>query len=117
LAPGLIRIASFFLFLTGVAYAGAAGDRHHCAPAGALSFLCGAIKPEDLKQLPGTPYLVASGFSPGSGLKLVDTRAKAFSFWYLGLPGQITPDRDHYPDCTTPPNPRFSMPGASACAE
>ncbi len=76
-----------------------------CAPTKGLSFLCGAIKPEDLKHIPGTAYLVASGFSPGSGLKLVDTRRKRFELWFTGRPDQITPDRVRYPDCTTPPDP------------
>ncbi len=76
-----------------------------CAPAQSLSFLCGAIKPEDLKQIPGTAYLVASGFSPGSGLKLVDTRHKRFERWFMARPDQITPDRVRYPDCSTPPDP------------
>jgi hypothetical protein len=80
------------------------GQDERCAPAGGLSFLCGAIKPEDLKQIPGTPYLVTSGFSPGSGLKLVDTRAKTFSFWYKGAPEQVALDRARYPDCATPPD-------------
>ena len=76
-----------------------------CKPAQGLSFLCGAIKPEDLKRIPGTPYLVASGFSPGSGLKLVDTRRKQFRFWYTGAADQIAPDPPRYPDCATPPDP------------
>jgi hypothetical protein len=76
-----------------------------CAPAQGLSFLCGAIKPEDLKRIPGTAYLVASGFSPGSGLKLVDTRRKRFEHWFLARPDQVTPDRARYPDCAMPPDP------------
>lgn len=76
-----------------------------CAPAQGLSFLCGALKPEDLKRIPGTAYLVASGFSPGSGLKLVDTRRKRFETWFRASPDQNAPDRARYPDCATPPEP------------
>jgi hypothetical protein len=94
------------IFITScAALASEAGQDERCAPAGGLSFLCGAIKPEDLKEIPGTHFLVTSGFSPGSGLKLVDTRAKTFSFWYNGAPEQVALDRSRYPDCVAPPDP------------
>lgn len=48
-----------------------------------LEYVCGPVKPEDVVTLPGTPWLIASGFSPGAGLKLIDTRTRAYRFWQV----------------------------------
>ncbi len=76
-----------------------------CSPSAGLNYLCGAIKPEDMKRIPGTRYIVTSGFSVGSGLKLVDARAKTFTRWFTANSDQITPNTQLYPDCATPPDP------------
>jgi len=76
-----------------------------CLAQDGLSFLCGAIKPEDMKRIPGTRYIVTSGFSAGSGLKLIDTRTRSYTFWYNGKADQIADDRTGASDCPSPPNP------------
>ena len=73
-----------------------------CAPSDALHFVCGAERPEDLAPIPGTHWLIASGFSPGAGLKLVDTRTRNLSRWFEGRPDQILFDRARYPHCPGP---------------
>lgn len=73
-----------------------------CAPTAQLHFICGADKPEDLARIPGTRWLIASGFQAGSGLKLVDTRSRALSRWYSGSIDQLRPDRARFPDCPEP---------------
>jgi hypothetical protein len=55
-----------------------------CAPDPPLSYVCGPVKPEDLLTLPGTPWLIASGFAPGAGLKLVDPATGAYRQWFTG---------------------------------
>ncbi|HAC88915.1 MAG TPA: hypothetical protein DCF95_13345, partial [Gammaproteobacteria bacterium] len=32
-----------------------------CYPDGEIQFICGPINPEDLYQIPGTPWVIASG--------------------------------------------------------
>ncbi len=76
-----------------------------CSPENGLVFLCDAIKPEDMKHIAGTRFIVTSGFSTGAGLKLVDTRKPGFHAWFVGAPDQIALDRVRYPDCATPPDP------------
>jgi hypothetical protein len=76
-----------------------------CPAQDGLSFLCGAIKPEDMKRIPGTHYIVTSGFSAGSGLKLVDTRTHSYTFWYKGEADQIANDEKGTSDCASPPDP------------
>ncbi|HET9474022.1 MAG TPA: hypothetical protein VFO82_09015, partial [Steroidobacteraceae bacterium] len=48
-----------------------------CEARRTLWFLCGAQRPEDVVRIPGTRWLVYSGFSNGAGLKLVDTAARS----------------------------------------
>lgn len=88
-----------------IALALAAAPAPDCTPDPELSYVCGPVKPEDLEPLSGTPWLVASGFAPGAGLKLVDTRTGTFREWFQGGPAQSRPDRIAYPDCPDAPDP------------
>lgn len=81
-----------------------------CRPSESLQFICGAERPEDLAEIPGTPWLIASGFSPGAGLKLVDTRDGTLRRWYSGLPDQVAWDRPAFPHCPGPPDARLLTP-------
>lgn len=47
-----------------------------CQTRGNLGFLCGTARPEDVVRVPGTAWLIYSGFSQGAGLKLVDGDAR-----------------------------------------
>ena len=87
----------------GLFHTAAAGDA--CSPSGNLHFVCGAQHPEDLAHVPQTPWLIASGFSDGAGLKLVDTRDDTLRPWYTRSPAQIQHDSAAYPDCQEPPDP------------
>ncbi|NML09384.1 hypothetical protein HHL08_04380 [Sphingobium sp. AR-3-1] len=76
----------------------------NCAPTAQFAFVCGANKPEDLAHIPATPWIIASGFAIGSGLKLVDSRTRRASLWFTAASDQVAPD-PRYPDCATPPDP------------
>lgn len=76
-----------------------------CSADTELAYVCGAQKPEDLLTLPGTSLLIASGFSKGAGLKLVDTLTRTHWQWYTGAPGQIALDAEAFPDCPGAPDP------------
>lgn len=75
-----------------------------CAPTAQFAFVCGANKPEDLAHIPATPWVIASGFATGAGLKLIDSRIRRATPWFTAAPGQVAPD-PRYPDCATPPGP------------
>ena len=81
-----------------------------CGPTVDLSFICGAEHPEDLAPIPGSRWLIASGFSPGAGLKLVDIEAKTLTRWYTGAPEQLAQDASLYPDCPGPPDAALLTP-------
>lgn len=78
---------------------------HPCAPDSSLSYICGLAKPEDVVALPGTRWLVASGFAPGAGLKLVDARSREARSWYTGAQEQIDVRTDASRRCPGPPDP------------
>lgn len=84
----------------------APADAPVCSPVvEGLHFICGVVDPEDLARIPGTRWIIASGYDPGggliagSGLKLVDADAKSFTTFYAGAAG---PD-NRYPQCGPPP--------------
>lgn len=85
-----------------------------CAPNQGLQFICGAERPEDLARIPGTRWLVASGFSNGAGLKLVDTDAHTMRLWYSGDPKQIRHGKQSYERCPSAPDAKtFNAQGIS----
>ena len=67
------RAATALLLAAAIAVACDGTER--CQSRGNLGFLYGAERPEDVVRVPGTRWLVYSGFSNGAGLKLVDTAA------------------------------------------
>jgi hypothetical protein len=72
-----------------------------CGAVQGMSFICGVDRPEDLARLPGTRWLIASGFQDGAGLKLIDIDSHTARFWY----STATPQRrdSKYADCPSPP--------------
>jgi hypothetical protein len=99
-------VAGLILSLAAGAMQSAAGDSPstECAPTESLKFIGGAERPEDVARIPGTRWLVFSGFSHGAGLKLVDSSAHSMRLWYSGAPDQIRHDRQDFPRCSSPPS-------------
>ena len=81
------------------------GQPASCAPAGGLTFICGVPNPEDLVQVPNTRWLIASGMAPGSGLHLVDTRAKSVRNLYAAGAPKTRADRTKFAGCPGPLDP------------
>ncbi|MFC3443250.1 hypothetical protein ACFOKF_19025 [Sphingobium rhizovicinum] len=69
-----------------------------------FAFVSEAMKPEDLARVPETPWIVASGFATGAGLKIVDSRTRKAAFWFRNEADQVARD-PLYPDCETSPDP------------
>ncbi len=85
--------------------AAAAAPAAPCAPDTDLAYVCGPQKPEDVLAIPGTGWLIASGFAPGAGLKLVDTRDRSVTRWFTGAREQVEPDRASSSRCAGPVDP------------
>ncbi len=106
----ILALLGFAAFALGPAKAAPA----NCPPSAGLHFLCDAEKPEDLVRIASTHWMVASGFSAGSGLKLVDLKRHTMRRWYQGEADQLHPDPKAYPDCPNPPDPaQFNARGIS----
>ena len=70
-------------------------------------------RPEDLARIPGTRWLIASGFASGAGLKLIDTSARMARFWYRDTTRNAS-DTRRFPDCTQRPDvASFNVQGIS----
>jgi SMP-30/gluconolaconase/LRE-like protein len=80
-----------------------------CAPSGGLTFICGVANPEDLVLVPNTRWMLASGMAPGSGLHLVDTRAKTVKSLYAAGTASARPDKTKYAACPGPLDPKQAV--------
>jgi SMP-30/gluconolaconase/LRE-like protein len=80
-----------------------------CAPSGGLTFICGVQNPEDLVQVPDTRWLLASGMAPGSGLHIVDTRARKAANLYAAGVSTVRADRTRYANCPGPLDPKQAV--------
>ena len=75
-----------------------------CAPRNGFGFICGVPRPEDLKHIPGTRWVITSGFIENGGLKLIDTDAKTAKPWFTGRADEIRHDKKRYGLCPGAPN-------------
>ena len=80
-----------------------------CPPAGGLTFVCGVQNGEDLVLIPNTRWLIASGMAPGSGLHLVDTRAKTARNLYAAAAPSVRADKTKYANCPSPLDPKLAV--------
>jgi hypothetical protein len=99
-----------------VAVAGGAAAGSSCPAAGGMRFICGVLNPEDLVQVPGSNWIIASGMAdaakPGSGaLTLIDATRAAAVRLYPSRQAMVKPSKV-YGDCFGPPDAdRFSAHG------
>ena len=80
-----------------------------CAPSGGLDFICGLQNPEDLVPLPNSRWLIGSGMAAGSGLHLIDTRAKSARNLYAVDRSSARADRTRYASCPGPLDPKQAI--------
>ena len=76
-----------------------------CAASGDYGFVCGPRSAEDLVQVPGTKWIIASGFSAEAPIYLVDSEAKTWSELYPGESPRVAQDMDTYGACPGAPPP------------
>ena len=96
---------------------GGGGRGEVCDPVGNLGFVCGPLNSEDLVQVPGTTWIVASGMDGGAAgmrgsLHLVDSVDKSWKVLFPDGNPQVRWDRETYSDCPGPPDlAKFSAHG------
>ncbi len=108
------------LFIAGVVTIGSrapAAAAEPCNPSGKLDFVCGPLNSEDLVQVPGTEWIVASGMDGGAAgthgsLHLVNSRDKSSKTLFPGSSPQLRWDKATYGDCPGEPDlSKFSAHG------
>jgi hypothetical protein len=72
---------------------------------GEFEFLCGPVAPEDLVLVPGTTWIIASGFAPGAGMALIDSRNKSWAELYPGTSPRAEQNMELYGACPGSPDP------------
>ena len=86
-----------------------------CAPNGAVHYLCGMHHPEDLVQIPGTPWILVSGMGgslpgspPGGGdLYLLNSKTLRWHSIAQAALGRVAHDGKLYGDCPAPDATQF----------
>jgi hypothetical protein len=112
----LIAGLTFIMAVASGGLSPAAADEP-CDPVGNLGFVCGPLNSEDLVQVPGTAWIIASGMDGGAAgmrgsLHLVDSVDKSWSTLFPGGNPQVRWDKATYGDCPSPPDlAKFSAHG------
>ncbi len=75
------KVASLAV-LVALAFSTLQGAQDGCEDSGEYSYICGPVSAEDLVLIPGTKWVVASGFGGGASLYLVDSEQKVWSNLY-----------------------------------
>jgi hypothetical protein len=79
-----------------------------CKPVGRLHFVCGSMNSEDLVQVPGTKWIVASGFAGGGAkvghLYLIDSQTKSLTVLFPGSEPKMALDKATYGACPGAPD-------------
>jgi sugar lactone lactonase YvrE len=113
---GFVMILAFAV-VTAAVPVRPADAQEPCDPFGNLGFVCGPINSEDLVQVPGTAWIVASGMDggkagPRGSLHLVDSVDKIWRTLFPDGNPQVRWDRQTYGDCPNPPDlAKFSAHG------
>jgi hypothetical protein len=117
LRRGTIVARLSILLAAAVAISAPAAAQGPCDPAGGLAFVCGLTNAEDMVQVPGTPWIIASGLAEGAqaGGHLYLVNAQDRSVQGL-LPGHVAYKQDSatFGACPgAPDETRFSAHGLS----
>ena len=77
-AIGLLAMLPLAAFAQAARRRAASGHRNaaSCAPSMGLNFVCGLDQPEDLLQIGGSKWVIASGMGEHGGIFLVDSRGQ-----------------------------------------
>ncbi|HLJ64341.1 MAG TPA: hypothetical protein VKT70_09555 [Stellaceae bacterium] len=108
-----MKTATFFAFIVLAACFGARGASAACDPVGNTGFICGTFNSEDLVQVAGTPWIIASGLAePVGHLYLIDARSHEVTVLIPGTEVAFHQDKASYGACPGAPDQKtFSAHG------
>lgn len=99
-----INIAAFAVLVM-LAFSSVTAAEDGCDDFGDYSYVCGPISAEDLVLVPGTKWVVASGFGGGASLYLVDSEQKTWRNLYPGDEPRALQNIRTYDACPGSPDP------------
>jgi hypothetical protein len=73
-----------------------------CDPVGSVRFICGQAGPEDLAIVPGSKWVISSGFAAGGGIRLIDRRDRTTRVIFPSDSAKERFDRTKYGSCPGP---------------
>ena len=76
-----------------------------CDPDGKVKYICGMISPEDLITVPGSTWVVASGYTAGGGVHLISTRDYTTTQVFPTATPRLRADTKTYASCPGPLDP------------
>lgn len=76
-----------------------------CPASGEYSYVCGPQSAEDLVLVPGTEFIIASGFGSGASMYLIDAQQKTWAEFYPTETPLARQDMDSYAACPGAPDP------------
>ena len=91
--------------LVATAISTAHGAADGCEDSSGYSYICGPVSAEDLVLIPGTKWVVASGFGGSVPLYLVDSQTKTWSNFYPAREPRALQDMTTYGACPGSPDP------------
>lgn len=92
--------------LTSIAVASEApDDGDECEDFGEYSYLCGPVSAEDLVLIPGTKWIIASGFGGNVSLYLIDSERKSWGNFYPAGEPRARQNMATYGACPGSPDP------------
>ena len=104
--PGSIALGLLLLVIVALPISPAAhAADDDCNDFNEFSFVCGLASAEDLVLVPGTKWIVASGFSGTVSLYLIDSEQKTWSAFYPADRPRALQDMATYGACPGSPNP------------
>ena len=100
-ARQLVSLAILVVLANSTVYAADDG----CEDSNGYSYICGLVSAEDLVLVPGTKWIVASGFGGSVSLYLVDSEQKTWSNFYPARELRSLQDMATYGACPGSPDP------------
>jgi len=96
-----LLVALLLMLMVGIAEAGDSD----CEAEGDFGFVCGPVSAEDLVLVPGTKWIIASGFTPVKSITLIDSQQKSWSELYPADKPRALQDMETYGACPGSPDP------------
>lgn len=104
LCPSLLRPLLGLFWVAGFLGVNGTSAAEDCEAVGADSYICDIPSAEDLVQVPGTPWIIASAYAAPPALNLINARTKEWQPLYPVEGGGVNPDKALYADCPGAPD-------------